>query len=111
MFGGGASGQPLADTWTYRWEGDPEEACRSGFDLDGDGDIGCADDDCWPVCAPLCPPGASCPATAPACGDGVCDAVEGCRACPDDCGTCASCGDTFCDPGETIATCPGDCTP
>jgi hypothetical protein len=71
------------------------EACDTGFDGDGDGQIGCADPDCDALCAP--------------CGDGVCSAFESCALCPADCGTCQLCGDRRCDPGETCASCPGDC--
>jgi hypothetical protein len=94
------------------------EVCMAGRDLDGDGTAGCSDDECWGVCAPLCPPAADqamCP-SAPRCGDGMCDAVETCRACPADCpaGTTACpivCGDGACDAAEDLTSCPGDCTP
>lgn len=88
-----------------------EESCSSGFDVDGDGLIGCADPDCWRTCSPTCSPGQRCPTNAPRCGDGVCNAyAEDCRSCPGDCGTCPpACGDFLCDPGETAAACPGDC--
>lgn len=62
-------------------------ACRSDLDDDEDGAVGCADPDCWPVCAPLCPPGAPCDPAAPRCGDGVCDAPRE---------RCGSCGDCAC---------------
>ena len=39
----------------------PEETCAPGVDGDGDGDIGCADVDCFWTCTPMCPPFASCP--------------------------------------------------
>ncbi len=90
----------------------PVEACTAGIDADGDTKAGCADDDCWRVCTPYCEPNApaaTCP-TAPTCGDGACDAVEGCRICPADCGACATqCGDGFCDSAENATSCPGDC--
>jgi cysteine-rich repeat protein len=93
------------------------EVCTASRDLDDDGEGGCADDECWGVCAPLCPPAAdpaTCP-SAPSCGDGVCDDVETCRACPADCvaGTACPivCGDGSCDATESLANCPGDCTP
>ena len=102
---------PVADVYRLRWNGTgADEACVAGVDSDGDGLAGCADPDCWPVCAPLCPPGATCDPTWPHCGDGVCRGRESCRSCAADCGACpAVCGDTFCDPGETPASCPGDC--
>ena len=103
----------LLDGFAYlSWESaTPHEVCDSGFDVDGDGLIGCADPDCWGSCTPLCPPDASCDPAAPHCGDGTCGPIESCRLCPQDCGTCAPiCGDTFCDPGETITSCPGDCS-
>ena len=98
-------------TWVLRWESaQPHEVCTSGFDVDGDGLVGCADPDCWGYCAPLCPPGTSCDPAAPHCGDGTCDPVESCRVCPGDCGSCAPiCGDFLCDAGESPASCPGDC--
>ncbi len=44
------------------------------------------------------------------CGDGLCDADEGCEDCPADCGVCPlMCGDAICSPGETCADCPADC--
>lgn len=99
--------------WSFRFEHPQarDESCQLGFDVDGDGLIGCADPDCWPYCTPLCGPGQVCEAWQPRCGDGQCNAaLETCRMCPQDCGACpARCGDFFCDPGETNATCPGDC--
>jgi len=88
------------------------EACTSAqLDYDNDGLAGCADDDCWSVCTPLCPPGATCPGSAPRCGDGTCNPNEDCNLCPADCGACAGgkCGDFHCDGTETHATCPNDC--
>ncbi len=109
----------LHDTWTLGAPGGhAEEACRddAAVDLDGDGLRGCADPECWWACAPSCGPAALAAGTCalatavPACGDGVCDPIEGCRSCAADCGTCApACGDAFCDAGEDAATCPGDC--
>ncbi|MEO7732415.1 MAG: kelch repeat-containing protein, partial [Kofleriaceae bacterium] len=102
MFGGDDSFEfpgVFRDTWLLRYE-DParsREACDSGFDGDGDGKLGCEDPDCGALCA--------------RCGDAVCDAVESCRLCPGDCGTCHVCGDLQCDPGETCSSCPGDCGP
>jgi len=102
----------FSDVWRFRFQGaSPDEACQLSADVDGDGKTGCADADCWFACAPECPPQASCPASAPKCGDGTCNmALESCRNCPSDCGACtAVCGDAFCDAPETAATCPGDC--
>lgn len=90
------------------------EACGAGLDVDDDGARGCADDDCWGVCAPLCPPSqdaATCEAE-PRCGDAVCAGGETCRSCADcvvgvDCDVL--CGDGYCDDGEDAGTCPGDC--
>ena len=101
-----------AELWRLRWTGNERyELCTLDVDEDGDGLAGCADPDCWSACTPLCPPGATCEASWPHCGDGTCNAaLEGCRLCPQDCGECpAVCGDTFCDPSETGASCPGDC--
>ncbi|MEZ4364803.1 MAG: hypothetical protein R2939_00785 [Kofleriaceae bacterium] len=91
------------------------EVCTGGFDVDHDGLIGCADDDCWGVCAPTCAPPLALaevcdPEVAePRCGDGTCSGVESCRLCPADCGACTPvCGDHLCDAGEA---CPGDCPP
>jgi cysteine-rich repeat protein len=99
-------------TWEFAYTapGEPEEVCRFGFDTDGDGKVGCDDPDCWPFCAPLCPPGSTCDASLPHCGDGVCNEhLETCRMCPEDCSCDAVCGDFFCDAGETAGSCPGDC--
>jgi len=110
-FGGGNEATATNELWRLRWQGPgPVEACTVDEDLDGDGLAGCADPDCWAVCAPLCPPGAPCAPAEPRCGDAACDATETCRMCAADCGTCLpACGDTFCDPPEAAATCPGDC--
>jgi hypothetical protein len=46
-----------ADTWVLEYaDTNAREACRAGIDQDGDGLIGCADDDCWGVCKGACPP-------------------------------------------------------
>jgi N-acetylneuraminic acid mutarotase len=64
----------------------PIEGCvLSTADDDGDGLAGCADPDCWARCNPSCPPGVTCPATAPHCGDGVCSSAEDKFICPSDC--------------------------
>jgi hypothetical protein len=117
LHGGEASSGALASTWTFSYRRvQPREACSSQLDYDGDGAIGCADDDCWAVCTPLCPTiadPASCPQT-PRCGDGMCAPIEDCRSCPVDCAAggpeCLPvCGDFFCDPTESTS-CPGDCS-
>ena len=98
------------ETWTMSMTGLVQESCSQGFDVDGDGKIGCADSDCWPVCNPTCEPGTPCSDTAPSCGDGTCSSIENYRSCPADCpAPTPVCGDLFCDPGETHLTCPGDC--
>ena len=43
------------------------------------------------------------------CGNGRCEASEGCATCPTDCGTCGTCNDGRCAPEESCATCPADC--
>jgi cysteine-rich repeat protein len=100
-------------TWELRYRADTglDEVCQVGFDIDGDGLVGCDDPDCWGYCTPLCPPGTECDPELPRCGDGTCNTfLETCRMCPEDCGACEPlCGDFFCDPGESIASCPGDC--
>ena len=97
-------------------------ACSDGTDNDGDGLVDCADSDCLTFCAgPTCGDGicdvvedcvgcendcGPCPA---GCGDGTCDATEDCASCSPDCGACATCGDGTCDPGEDCTSCAGDC--
>lgn len=97
------------ELWELRYDGPaPLDGCTVARDSDGDGLVACDDPDCWRACTPLCPPGTTCDAAEPHCGDAVCSTVENCRICPQDCVTCGDirCGDFVCDPGET---CPGDC--
>jgi len=73
------------ETWmlTFTAAGEGRETCQlDNEDADGDGRMGCDDPECWARCAPLCPPGTSCPADAPKCGDGVCSPVEDYVICP-----------------------------
>ena len=63
----------------------PETCVRATDDLDGDGLAGCMDPDCWGRCAPLCPPGRTCAADAPRCGNTTCDPLEDYVLCPGDC--------------------------
>jgi hypothetical protein len=95
----------------YRAGADVEACTYANVDYDNDGLAGCADtDDCWSVCTPLCPPGTSCPAGSPRCGDGQCAEFEDCNMCPGDCGVCpGTCGDFSCGAGESVASCPNDC--
>jgi cysteine-rich repeat protein len=100
-----------AERWELRWEAaNAHERCDQ-LDADRDGLVGCADPDCWPICAPTCAPGTTCDMAAPRCGDGTCSSErESCRTCPEDCKACTPvCGDYVCDSMET--GCPGDCTP
>jgi cysteine-rich repeat protein len=110
-------GQLLGDTnatseqWELRFDvPSVQDSCELPVDVDGDGKTRCGadgDPDCWPVCTPDCPPGVTCAATLPRCGDGVCGVIESCQSCPQDCTSCNSrCGDFACDPGES---CEGDC--
>jgi cysteine-rich repeat protein len=114
VFGGEDTSGFLTQT-TQRvayWPNQTVEACTSAqIDYDNDGLAGCADPDCWSICTPLCPPGTTCGATAPRCGDGTCSTNEDCNICPADCGACpgGKCGDFHCDSGESHATCPNDC--
>jgi hypothetical protein len=88
----------------------PEACTSSRFDYDKDTKLGCADDECWPVCDALHPPGTTRPAGAPFCGDLSCNGPENCAICPGDCGGCTGkCGDFNCDNAETVANCPNDC--
>jgi hypothetical protein len=120
MFGGLLSGGSVRsnETWTLGFgKLVAGEACSAAIDYDGDGAIGCLDDDCWGTCSPLCAPtviASNCPTT-PRCGDAICSTIEDCRSCPADCAVGGSacpiqCGDHHCD-SETMALCPGDCTP
>lgn len=115
LIGGSGANNPISglERFRLRWESSiSSDGCKDGADLDHDGLVGCADPDCWVVCAPSCPPSTSCDPAAPRCGDGTCNAaLETCALCPADCGACAaSCGDGRCT-GETAASCPGDCAP
>lgn len=107
LFGGEQDG-PFERAWTLQSTGGPEDRCDLGFDVDGDGLIGCADPDCAGRCDPLCATYGQCTdADRPRCGDGACSAIENCRLCADDCGACVSrCGDFTCDPSES---CTSDC--
>ncbi|MCX5746718.1 MAG: kelch repeat-containing protein [Proteobacteria bacterium] len=109
--GGYEQGVVSSDQWELQWAGTSHaEVCTQAIDADGDGLVGCADLDCWSVCTPWCPPGASCDPTWPRCGDGVCNPdLETCRSCSGDCACTPLCGDLFCDPGEDPSSCPGDC--
>jgi hypothetical protein len=120
LFGGiDSQGVRLNDTHTFQYYGGVGESCHSGFDGDGDGNVGCADADCWAYCTPACLPGstpnwpADCDTSAGVlrCGDGSCNpALESARSCPADCTNPAPvCGDFFCDAPENAGTCPGDC--
>jgi hypothetical protein len=117
VFGGTSAGTAVGDTWSLGFSTvNARETCQSGVDYDLDAASGCADDECWGICAPLCGPGAAgaC-TTSPRCGDGACTGLESCRNCSADCGVGTSpcpirCGDFICDgPTETSTTCPGDC--
>jgi cysteine-rich repeat protein len=101
------------DTWLLRYENAAlRESCHTGIDGDRDGAVGCDDDDCFGVCAPLCYPGSACASAMPRCGDATCQPVESKRSCPADCGTPpVRCGDQLCESAENAASCPGDCTP
>jgi len=106
--GGAVVGILQDDMWELRMDGPrASDGCAFDLDVDGDAKTGCEDPDCWTTCSPTCPPGTSCPAGEPGCGDGACSSVETCQTCPTDCVTCTSiCGDFVCEPGES---CPGDC--
>jgi hypothetical protein len=78
--------------WTGSYRGLVDEVCMSGRDIDGDGKIGCDDEDCAGACEQ--------------CGNGTCQSIESDRSCPGDCVSTPQCGDAFCAPGET---CAGDC--
>ncbi|WP_163865981.1 tenascin-X [Myxococcus eversor] len=79
----------------------------------------------WPsceVCAYICgdnfcdtahgESSSTCPedcASAPFCGDGLCNNGENQWSCPADCAPTPFCGDAICNNGETSVSCPGDC--
>lgn len=115
MLFGGTTGFATYDTWVLHHGNEhQEEACLYGIDGDGDGLVGCADDDCFGRCSPSCNPALmTCAATGPRCGDGVCQDVENNRLCPADCtgAVMSSCGDGLCELQESVSSCPGDCTP
>jgi hypothetical protein len=113
VFGGNPL-NPVQETWLLRYDGgESGESCYTGIDGDGDDKIGCADPDCYGVCAPLCNPRVATCAVSPRCGDGTCQSVETQRLCPADCigASIVACGDFICESPETLASCPGDCTP
>jgi cysteine-rich repeat protein len=87
----------IAATWALRYETDAvEESCTGYSDPDGDGAVGCDDEDCAAACA--------------GCGDDTCGGGETCWLCPGDCGPCADvCGDGVCGGEEGPATCVADC--
>lgn len=109
----GQTGFQNTDTYTLRYDSEePSEGCYYGLDGDHDELIGCADPDCYGVCSPLCNPTlATCTATGPRCGDGVCQPIESSRVCPADCTSAPSkmCGDYICELPEASTSCPGDC--
>ncbi len=110
----GQTGFTNQETWALRYDNAlPDDACSFGIDGDGDGLVGCDDQDCFGICSPTCNPTLmTCGTMGPRCGDGTCHPVENRRSCPDDCGApMALCGDAICDDGETATSCPGDCTP
>jgi hypothetical protein len=112
LFGGRTAGtyQNTTRAIFYQPNVAPEACTSAAIDYDHDGLAGCADPDCASRCAPLCIDGV-CPANAPKCGDGICDPLEDCLLCPDDCHTCPpdDCGDFRCSGTENATTCPGDC--
>jgi hypothetical protein len=87
VYGGSTMSAVVDDTWLLRLDdGGPDDACDGSTDLDGDGKLGCVDEDCWAFCTPRCPPGLPCDPAAPHCGDGVCNAfLENATLCPSDC--------------------------
>jgi cysteine-rich repeat protein len=96
--GGNGFGGQDGVTWIGAYVGPDEEICDSGVDVDRDGKIGCADEDCAAACR--------------YCGDGACNAAENDRLCPADCpATPAICGDAYCAPSESAAMCAADCAP
>ena len=87
MFGGQAGDLAANDeTWLLRWESPTREEACDGTDADGDGRVGCDDEDCAARCQPRCVRGAPCDLNAPHCGDGVCNPfLEDHALCPGDC--------------------------
>jgi hypothetical protein len=109
----GQTGFINQETWSLRYDNTlQDDACSTGIDGDGDGLIGCDDDDCYGICTPSCNPTLmTCTVSHRYCGDGACDPIENQRSCPGDCGAPAPlCGDTICDVTETATSCPGDCS-
>jgi cysteine-rich repeat protein len=108
VFYGGIGGMTFyEELWELRWNGPGADERCDGSDVDADGLVSCADGDCWQSCSPACPPGTSCPAGGPTCGDAICDPVfETCQTCAMDCDCGTRCGDFLCGAGEV---CPGDC--
>jgi len=58
----------------------------------------------WAATERYCEESGSC-----VCGDGICNSLEGCDTCADDCGICATCGNGVCDDVEDCSTCTEDC--
>ncbi|MBL0220204.1 MAG: DUF4215 domain-containing protein [Myxococcales bacterium] len=106
MFGGQFLTAFIRLTVTLSYRGDVDEVCDAGWDLDGDGKVGCADLDCESACRPLCLSPSSCEPS-PSCGDVMCDPTESDRSCPSDCFASATvCGDGACGVSEV---CAGEC--
>jgi cysteine-rich repeat protein len=83
-------------TWelSYGSLATPADRCIAGLDTDGDGMIACgdathpADPDCAGYCTPSCPSWvapSACDASAPRCGDHVCNTALEVGVCPEDC--------------------------
>ncbi len=117
LTGGQGDAGIVSDTWVLAYAGAMAiEGCDTGRDLDGDGQIACADEDCQARCAPACTGRDAefglCEAAAPQCGDGACASWEAPRLCPADCPAPPAvqyCGDFFCELDETVDSCAADC--